>query len=246
MSKKEMVLTRGTERKAYVKQMFNDIAHRYDFLNHFLSGGVDIYWRKKAVSKLEVQPGDVVLDLACGTGDFALETAASKGCRVVGTDIAQKMLTFGKQKLEKKRQAHKISYINGDGESLPFKTGSFKGVTIAFGIRNMGDISAALTEMRRILSKDGQAVILEFSLPVNPLFRKLYLFYFNHILPGIGRAVSSDSQAYSYLPASVEKFPAVSEFEGWMSEAGFSRVEHWKLLNGIAVIYRGIKKEESL
>ena len=241
MSKKEMVLTRGTERKAYVKQMFNDIAHRYDFLNHFLSGGVDIYWRKKAVSKLNVNSEDVVLDLACGTGDFALETTQVKGCRVVGTDIAQRMLVFGKQKLKKKRQADKISYINGDGEFLPFKSGSFNGVTIAFGIRNMGDVHTALAEMRRILAEDGQAVILEFSLPVNPVFRKLYLFYFNHILPKIGRVVSSDSQAYSYLPASVEKFPAVSEFESWMSEVGFNQVEHWKLLNGVAVIYRGIK-----
>ena len=242
MKQKEMVLTRGTERKTYVKQMFNDIAHRYDFLNHFLSGGIDIYWRKKAIAKLNVQKEDVVLDLACGTGDFALETAKVKGCRVVGTDIALRMLVFGKQKL-KKKHAQKISYINGDGEFLPFKNGCFNGVTIAFGIRNMGDIHSALSEMKRILAKDGQAIILEFSLPVNPLFRRPYLFYFNHILPKIGRAVSSDSQAYSYLPASVEKFPAVSEFEGWMRDAGFGRIQHWRLLNGVAVIYRGINEE---
>ncbi len=244
MKEKEMVLTRGAERKAYVKQMFNGIAHRYDFLNHFLSGGVDIYWRKKAIDKLNVQTDDMVLDLACGTGDFALETAKAKGCRVVGTDIAQRMLVFGKQKLQKKKQGHKISYINGDGEFLPFKTGRFNGVTVAFGIRNMGDIHSALSEMKRILTKNGQAIILEFSLPVNPLFKSLYLFYFNHILPKIGRAVSSDSQAYSYLPASVEKFPAVSEFKGWMHDAGFSKIKHWALLNGVAVIYRGINEEE--
>ena len=238
-----MVLTRGSERKAYVKQMFNDIAHRYDFLNHFLSGGIDIYWRKKAVSKLEVESGDIVLDLACGTGDFALETAKSKRCRVVGTDIARRMLVFGKQKLERKNKKQRIAYINGDGEFLPFKAGSFNGVTIAFGIRNMGDIFAALSEMRRILSKNGQAIILEFSLPVNPLFRKLYLLYFNHILPNIGRVVSSDSQAYTYLPASVEKFPTIAEFESRMLDAGFSKIEHWTLLNGVAVIYRGINEE---
>jgi len=241
MSQQEIVLTRGTERKAYVKQMFNDIAHRYDLLNHLLSGGIDIYWRKKAISKLQVEPADTVLDLACGTGDLAIETVAQKNCKVIGADIAHRMLVYGSEKLAKKKLQNKISFVNGDGEFLPFTDGSFQGVTIAFGIRNMGSVHQALEEMQRILSEKGQAIILEFSLPTNILFKKLYLFYFNHILPQIGRVISNDSQAYTYLPASVEKFPAISEFEEWMKQAGFNSIGHWKLFNGVAVIYRGIK-----
>ena len=241
MTRNEMVLERGEERKAYVTKMFNAIAHRYDFLNHLLSGGIDIYWRKKAISKLEVESNDLVLDLACGTGDFAIEAFNQKKCRVVGTDIAQRMLVFGQDKLIKKNITDKIFYTNGDGEALPFAAQKFQGVTIAFGIRNMGSVQAALTEMNRILSKNGQAIILEFSLPTNKLLRQLYQFYFNHILPVIGRLVSKDHQAYTYLPASVEKFPAINEFEDWMKDAGFKQVAYWKLLNGVAVIYRGTK-----
>lgn len=241
MSQKEMVLDRGEERKHYVKTMFNSIAHRYDFLNHFLSAGVDIYWRKKAISKLDVYAEDTVLDLACGTGDLAVETVKQKKCRVVGTDIAYKMLVYGNEKLQKKKLAKQITLINGDGESLPFSPASFQGVTIAFGIRNMGSVHNALKDMHRILKSNGQAIILEFSLPTNLLFRKLYLFYFIHILPRLGRLISNDRQAYTYLPASVEKFPEISEFESWMKKAGFKSIQHWKLLNGIAVIYKGIK-----
>lgn len=236
-----MVLTRGEDRKHYVKGMFNAIAHRYDFLNHFLSAGIDIYWRKKAISKLDVTNQDIVLDLACGTGDFAIETVKQKKCRVVGTDIAQKMLVFGNEKLHKKNLISQINYVNGDGEVLPFYEDRFQGVTIAFGIRNMGNVDQALREMRRILVPRGQAIILEFSLPTNPIFRRLYLFYFNHILPIIGRMISSDQQAYTYLPASVEKFPAIPQFESWMKNAGFTNIEHCKLLNGVAVIYKGVK-----
>ncbi len=241
MTQKEMVLTRGGERKAYVKQMFNDIAYRYDFLNHLLSGGIDVYWRKKSVSKLDVQPGDRVLDLACGTADFAMETARRKQCRVVGTDIALNMLLFAQEKLEKKNVSRSVTLLNGDGEHLPFAHAAFQGVTIAFGIRNMGSIEAALSEMNRILSKEGQAVILEFSLPVNPVLRRAYLLYFKHVLPRIGRIFSKDEQAYSYLPASVETFPSIAEFEESMRQAGFREIRHWKLLNGVAVIYRGTK-----
>lgn len=241
MSQKEMVLSGGDDRKAYVKDMFNTIAHRYDFLNHFLSAGIDIYWRKKAISRLEVGTQDVVLDLACGTGDFAIETAKQKRCRVFGTDIAQRMLVHGNVKLHRKNLKKQIGFINGDGESLPFSTASFQGVTIAFGIRNMGSVDNALEEMHRILVQDGQAIILEFSLPANFIFRGLYLFYFNHILPLIGRLISCDQEAYTYLPESVEKFPAISEFESWMQNAGFTDIQHWKLLNGVAVIYKGIK-----
>lgn len=231
-----MVLTSGQERKKYVRHMFNNIARRYDFLNHFLSAGIDIYWRKRAIAKLQVEPEDRVLDLACGTGDFALEAWRSKGCKVVGTDIALRMLQYGQKKI-----GSEIPLVNGDGELLPFNDGIFAGVTIAFGIRNMGTIPDALKEMSRILKSNGQAVILEFSLPRNILFRKLYIFYFKNILPLLGKLISRDTDAYSYLPASVEKFPETTEFKNWMLDAGFKRVEHIDLLNGVAVIYSGHK-----
>ena len=241
MTKREMFLGRGKERKDYVRFMFNSIAHRYDFLNHFLSAGVDIYWRKKAIAKLNVDENALVLDLASGTADLAIETVRQKQCKVIATDIAQRMLVFAKDKLRKKNLENNIGLVNGDGENLPFKENDFDALTIAFGIRNMGSIPAALAEMFRILNAGGQAVILEFSLPVNSLFRTAYMFYFKNILPLIGKLVSKDRQAYSYLPASVEKFPEIGEFSNWMSEAGFRNIKYWKLLNGVAVIYKGIK-----
>lgn len=241
MSESRMVLEQGEERKSYVREMFNAIAHRYDFLNHFLSGGIDIYWRRKAIAKLDVDENALVLDLASGTADLAIETVRQKRCKVMATDIALRMLVFAKEKLRRKNLESRMALVNGDGESLPFRENDFDAVTIAFGIRNMGTISQALAEMLRILNEGGQAVILEFSLPVNRVFRTAYLFYFKNILPLIGKLVSKDEQAYSYLPASVEKFPEIAEFTSWMKQAGFRDVEYWKLLNGVAVIYKGVK-----
>ena len=241
MHEQKMVLGQGEERKAYVRTMFNAIAHRYDFLNHALSGGIDIWWRRKAISKMNVSAEAVVLDLASGTGDLAMETVRRKQCRVVATDIARRMLDFAREKMRRKNLAESMLLVNGDGEDLPFKEGLFDAVTIAFGIRNMGTVTDALKEMRRILKPGGETIILEFSLPVNVLFRAVYLFYFKNILPRIGRLISRDKEAYNYLPASVQKFPEINEFMNWMEEAGFSKVQHWKLLNGVAVIYKGIK-----
>ncbi len=234
----KMVLEPGEQKKHYVRRMFNAIAHRYDFLNHFLSMGIDILWRKRAVRQLQVNDKALVLDLACGTADFALETVKQKGCRVVGVDIALRMLQFSKAKID---HTNAIYLVNGDGENLPFPAGIFHGMTIAFGIRNMGDMPRALREIHRVLRKDGQAIILEFSLPTFKLFRLLYLFYFKNILPLIGRMVSKDPQAYSYLPASVEKFPTIEEFKNELYQAGFKEVNYTKLMNGVAVIYSAFK-----
>ncbi len=238
MSETGMVLEPGEKKKHYVRRMFNSIAHRYDFLNHFLSFGIDIVWRKKAIGKLEVPADQIVLDLACGTADFALEIIRQKQCRVVGADIALRMLQYARQK----RNDQRLQLMNADGEALPFKNNSFAGVTIAFGIRNMGERIRALKEMHRILQPKGQTVILEFSLPTFLPFRNAYLFYFKHVLPRIGRLISKDKEAYSYLPASVEHFPTVDEFEGELKQAGFTPLRHWKLLNGVAVIYKAQKK----
>jgi len=241
MPEPKMVLEPGQQKKDYVRNMFNAIAHRYDFLNHFLSFGIDVLWRKKAIGKLQVRAEHRVLDLACGTADFALETVKQKGCQVVGLDIALRMLKFARPKIKSDILNKQLFLVNGDGEHLPFKEHSFHGLTIAFGIRNMGDVHTALKEMHRVLTLDGQAIILEFSLPVFPPFKHLYLFYFKNILPLLGRMISKDPAAYSYLPASVEKFPSVKEFTAWLKNAGFDQVEHWKLFNGVAVIYRATK-----
>ena len=228
----------GVERKKYVKKMFNGIARHYDLLNHLLSGGIDIIWRKKAVSKLNPQNGDKILDLACGTGDFAIESTKRAACTVIGADIALEMLKLGAGKVGEQQL---ISFVNADGEQLPLKNSIVDGVTIAFGIRNMGIIIDALREMNRVLKPGGKAVILEFSTPSSAVFKKIYLFYFNKILPAIGRMVSKDPEAYRYLPESVGNFPSIDEFSGLMRQAGFDNIRYWKLLNGIAVIYKGIK-----
>lgn len=236
-----MVLPTGEERKNYVRFMFNAIARRYDLLNHLLSFGIDTYWRKKAIAKLDVGQQDLVLDLACGTGDFARETIRQKKCRVVGADLARQMLLYGKRKKTKNKQHHSLYFTNADGEFLPFRSKTFNGATIAFGIRNMGDMNQALAEMSRVLAENGQLIILEFSLPELKAYRALYLLYFKHILPRIGRAISGDSLAYSYLPLSVGAFPQMDEFISLMKQNGFRQVHHWKLLNGVVVIYKGLK-----
>ena len=239
---KKLKLTQGEERKFYVKRMFNAIARRYDLLNHLLSFGIDILWRKKAIRKLNITADAMVLDLACGTGDFALETIRQKKCRVVGVDIAAQMLVFGNRKKQIKKEGKRLCFANGDGERLPFADKTFDGATIAFGIRNMGDMDQALREFARVLKSGAALIVLEFSLPQFKPFRALYLFYFKHILPRIGALISGDREAYSYLPLSVGEFPSVPDFRRKMEQAGFKGINHWRLLNGVAVIYRGVSK----
>ncbi len=239
---KPSALPQGIERKKYVRTMFNAIAHRYDLLNHLLSFGIDIYWRGKTISFLRAERDALILDLACGTGDLAVTAVQRNKCRVVGVDIALQMLHIGRGKLAKKHLLHRIDLLNGDGEQLPFKDASFDGAMIAFGIRNMGDMDMAMKEVHRILKEDAPFVVLEFSLPTFALFRIIYLWYFKHILPFIGRMISGDSGAYSYLPESVDNFPGIREFRHHLSKTGFNDLQHRKLLNGIAVIYRGKKK----
>ncbi len=232
-------LKHGPERKKYVSRMFNSIAHRYDFLNHLLSAGTDIWWRKKAVAKLNLTPASHVLDLACGTGDLGFEINRRFQCRVTGVDIAGQMLQIGKHKID--NENIKFSFLNGDGEQLPFRDGVFDAAGIAFGIRNMGNIPQAIAEMARVLCRQGEIVILEFSLPSNRLIRNMYGFYFNQILPLVGRIISRDPEAYTYLPASVNDFPSVGSFVDLMQSSGFVSVTATRLFNGIAVIYYGRK-----
>jgi demethylmenaquinone methyltransferase / 2-methoxy-6-polyprenyl-1,4-benzoquinol methylase len=238
----QQALTTGDKRKQYVQKMFNDIAHRYDLLNHLLSGGTDIYWRRKAISKLNISSGSLVLDIACGTGDLAFTTQKLKKSNVIGLDIATKMLTLAKQKTVDKKKADKINFLAGDGENIPFVDGSFDAVTVAFGVRNMGDVKKNLSEMSRVIKSGGELIILEFSTPKSKFIKKIYRIYFHKILPFIGKLISKDKGAYTYLPTSVDYFPPRRELARWIEDEEFSPVNFWRLFNGIAVIYKGIKK----
>jgi len=231
-----------TDAKEYVKKMFNDIAHRYDLLNHLLSGGTDIYWRRKAISKLNINANSLVLDIACGTGDLAFTSNKVKKSKVFGIDIATNMLELGSQKAIEKGKMDYVKFLAGDGEKLPFNDKVFDAVTIAFGVRNMGDIKKNLREMSRVLKPGGELIVLEFSTPKSNMFKKAYMFYFHKILPGIGKLISKDKDAYKYLPVSVNHFPKPKEFERWIEDENFNPVNYWRLFNGIAIIYKGVKK----
>jgi len=222
---------------------FDKIALRYDFLNHFLSLHIDKIWRRKAVDELRGQTLDEVLDVATGTADLAL-TIHKRLCpkHITGIDISEGMLAVGREKIKKKNLDEQISLIYGDSEAIPFDDHTFDAVTVAFGVRNFENLERGLCEMLRVLKPDGKAVILEFSIPKNRLFRSIFNFYFFRILPFVGRLVSKDHQAYNYLPASVQAFPHGAEFKERMENCGFSEVRVRPLGWGIASIYTGRKK----
>jgi len=229
--------------KIEIQIMFDKIARRYDFLNHFFSLHIDKIWRRKAVNELRRLPLDHVLDVATGTADLAI--AIQKRLQpghVTGIDISEGMLTIGKQKIEKKSLKQQISLQYGDSEALPFAGQTFDAVTVAFGVRNFEDLERGLCDMFRVLKPGGKIVILEFSIPKNRIFRRIFNFYFFRILPFVGRLVSKDARAYSYLPDSVQSFPHGVEFKEKMESCGFGEVTVKPLTCGIASIYTGIKR----
>ena len=229
-------------KKTTIAQMFDKIAWRYDFLNHFFSLHIDKIWRRKAVNELRGLPLDHVLDVATGTADLAI--AIQKRLQpghVTGVDISEGMLAIGRQKIEKKGLKQQISLQYGDSEALPFADHTFDAVTVAFGVRNFEHLEKGLSEMFRVLKPGGKVVILEFSIPKNRIFRSIYYFYFFRILPFVGRLISKDTHAYSYLPDSVQSFPHGAEFKGKLENCGFLEVKIRRLTFGIASIYTGIK-----
>jgi demethylmenaquinone methyltransferase/2-methoxy-6-polyprenyl-1,4-benzoquinol methylase len=227
--------------KQYVAALFNGIARRYDLLNRLLSGGVDLLWRRRAIETLRPLRPRRILDVATGTADLAIASLRLEPESVVGVDIAEEMLTVGRQKLLRKGLAQRITLQAGDAERLPFEEGSFDAVTVAFGVRNFEDLDRGLAGMHRVLRPGGQAVVLEFSRPAAFPFRQVYLFYFRQVLPKIGRLVSSHHEAYTYLPDTVMCFPEGEEFMNRLRRAGFSGVIQKRLTGGIATIYRGTK-----
>ncbi|MDO3644544.1 bifunctional demethylmenaquinone methyltransferase/2-methoxy-6-polyprenyl-1,4-benzoquinol methylase UbiE [Mucilaginibacter sp. L3T2-6] len=231
----------GTK-KEQVADMFNNISKTYDFLNHFLSLGIDIIWRKKAINELKKDQPKLILDVATGTGDFAFEALSIlKPEKIIGVDISQGMLNIAQQKIDKRTLAGKFEVKLGDSEKLPFDADAFDAVTVAYGVRNFENLETGLADIRRVLKPGGKAVVLEFSKPRAFPVKQLYNFYFNYITPGIGKLFSKDARAYSYLPESVAAFPDGAAFTSLMDKVGFKHTKHRPLAFGICSIYTGIK-----
>jgi demethylmenaquinone methyltransferase/2-methoxy-6-polyprenyl-1,4-benzoquinol methylase len=228
-------------KQEYVRSLFDGIASHYDFLNHFLSSGFDILWRRRAIQFLKERHPRTVLDIATGTADLAIEAAQSLGASVIGVDISRKMLTIGKAKVSHKGLDELITLTEGNAESLVFEDSTFDAVTVGFGVRNFSDIRLGLAEMYRVLKPNGTALILEFSRPRTLMFRHLYNFYFDRILPFIGGIVSKRRESYEYLPKSVKDFPDDKAFLGLLTSIGYSDTRQYRLTFGIATIYLGTK-----
>ena len=228
-------------KKEEVAQMFNNISARYDFLNHFLSLGIDHIWRRKAVNKLrEIQPKRI-LDLATGTGDFAIALLKLNPSQIIGMDISSGMLDVGKNKMKAKHVSHIIDMQLGDSENMPFEDGYFDAITVGFGVRNYEHLEKGLSEMLRVTRSGGKIVILEFSKPKRFPIKQAFGFYSRFIIPFFGKRISKDEKAYAYLPESVAAFPEGKAFTDILSKLGYKHVDSTLVSGGIATIYTGIK-----
>ena len=223
-----------------IRQMFNRIAWRYDFLNRLFTMGLDRRWRKKAVASLGLGFEGPLLDVATGTADLALEACRQYRLqKIVGLDVSEQMLALGQKKIDKRGLTEVISLVQGPSERMPFEDGSFNGVMSGFGVRNFDNLDAGLSEMFRVLKRGGRLVILEFSQSQNPLFRNLFHLYFRHLMPLVGRLVSKDPQAYTYLPDSVYRFPSGTEFLARLEQVGFRSVGVSVCMFGLVSVYFG-------
>jgi len=232
---------KNTSKKEQIAAMFNSISGKYDFLNHFLSLGIDILWRKRAVRLLKKHQPKLILDIATGTGDFAIEALSLNPKKIIGVDISEGMLSVGREKLIKKNLTDKIELISGDSEFLPFEDNFFDAVIVSFGVRNFENLEKGLSDMLRVLKPGGKVVILEFSKPKSFPFKQIYQFYFQWILPKIGKLISKNHAAYTYLPDSVEAFPDGDDFLNILNKIGFQKNQCTPLTLGISSIYSGSK-----
>jgi demethylmenaquinone methyltransferase / 2-methoxy-6-polyprenyl-1,4-benzoquinol methylase len=228
-------------KKEEVAEMFNNISHRYDFLNHFLSVGIDRIWRRKAIRMLQPLRPQRVLDLATGTGDFAIEALKLEPKEIVGIDISEGMLEVGRRKMQKKGVDNIISMRLGDSENLPFEDGYFDAFTVGFGVRNYENLEKGLSEMLRVLRPGGMGIILEFSKPKKFPVKQYYAFHSKYIIPFFGKRISKDAKAYEYLPESVAAFPEGDNFLAIMRSVGYKNVAAKTVGGGIATIYSGTK-----
>ena len=232
---------KNTTKKEQIAAMFNSISGKYDFLNHFLSLGIDILWRKRAVRLLKKHQPKLILDIATGTGDFAIEALSLNPEKIIGVDISEGMLSVGREKLIKKNLTDKIELLSGDSEVLPFEDNFFDAVIVSFGVRNFENLEKGLSDMLRVLKPEGKVVILEFSKPKSFPFKQIYQFYFQWILPKIGKLISKNHAAYTYLPDSVKAFPDGDDFLNILNKIGFQKNQCTPLTLGISSIYSGSK-----
>lgn len=228
-------------KKEQVAKMFDNISHRYDFLNHFLSLGIDKLWRKKAIAMLKDSSPEIILDVATGTADFALQAMSLNPRHISGIDISEGMLEVGRKKIRAKNLQNVIQLKTGDSENIPFPENKFDAVTVAFGVRNFENLEKGLREIHRVLKPGGKLIVLEFSRPRAFPMKQMYSLYFKHILPRIGRMVSSDKAAYTYLPESVQAFPDGEDFLRVLDYVGFKNTRCKALTFGISSIYSGTK-----
>jgi demethylmenaquinone methyltransferase/2-methoxy-6-polyprenyl-1,4-benzoquinol methylase len=228
-------------KKEQVANMFNSISPQYDFLNHLLSGGIDIIWRKKAIKLLQNKGIKTMLDIATGTGDFAIEALKINPEKIVGVDISEGMLSVGIEKIKKMRLEKTIQLQKGDSEKLPFSDNSFDAVIVSFGVRNFENLQKGLSDMFRVTKPGGYCLILEFSNPRSFPMKQLYTFYSKYCLPFLGKMISKDPSAYTYLPESVKAFPDGPEFIQIFKSVGYSETNWIPMTGGICSIYIGQK-----
>ena len=220
--------------------MFDNIAPKYDLLNHVLSMKIDVLWRNTLVKWMNADQPKEVLDVATGTGDLAIAVQKGTGAKVVGLDLSQQMLNVGIDKIKKIKLNDQIEMVKGDAENLQFESNKFDAVSVAFGVRNFENLEKGLSELKRVVKENKSVYILEFS-KVEGFLRPFYMFYFKNILPQIGRLISKDNRAYTYLPDSVNAFPFGEKMKNILLEVGFKTVEYKKLSLGIATIYKATK-----
>jgi demethylmenaquinone methyltransferase/2-methoxy-6-polyprenyl-1,4-benzoquinol methylase len=230
------------DKKEQVADMFNSIAYRYDFLNRFLSAGIDVWWRKKAIAQLKASAPKKILDVATGTGDVAILTYKMlRPEKITGIDISEGMLELGRKKIEKLGLSEQIELLKGDSEVIRFEDDRFDAITVAFGVRNFQNLEKGLKEMHRVLQPGGKLVVLEFSKSKNRFLSGLFHFYMNVITPAIGKLFAKNKNAYQYLNDSVQAFPEGQTFLNIMHGAGFTQTYLKKLSFGICTIYCGSK-----
>ena len=228
-------------KKGQVEEMFDNISPKYDALNHILSLNIDKIWRKRTIRKLKKSNPGTILDIATGTGDFAVAATKSGDVRVTGIDISEGMLQVGRKKIQRKNLQEKIEFIKADSENLPFENDAFDAAIVGFGVRNFENLEKGLTEIYRVIKPGGIFYVLEFSKPLATPFKQIYMFYFMKILPFIGKLVSKDSRAYTYLPESVQEFPDGENFLSILDATGFSKTKCYRQTFGIASIYEAHK-----
>ncbi len=244
MSEKKVVKPYYKEdksKKEEVAEMFDNISAKYDFLNHFMSLGIDHLWRKRAINMLKDKKPKKIIDLATGTGDFALAALKLNPEQIVGVDISKGMLEEGRKKIKKKGKENIISMVLGDSESLPFEDNEFDALTVGFGVRNYENLEKGLSDMLRVIKPGGTAVILEFSKPKKFPVKQFFGFYSKYIIPFLGKTISKDSSAYEYLPESVAAFPEGQDFLDILKKVGYKNTSARLVSGGIATIYTGVK-----